>query len=137
MGSSYGAISSRSRFRIGSSYGAISSRSKVSNRKPVQLSNRSRVEWRWYSFRIGRREQVDLFTAACLRTDRAFITRRPHHADTLPLLAVLELRITQTVTSVSLTYSVTTDENVHELRIIQTVTSVSLTCLGITNGLYN
>jgi hypothetical protein len=36
IGSSYGAISSRSRFRIGSSYGAISSRSKVLNRKLVQ-----------------------------------------------------------------------------------------------------
>jgi hypothetical protein len=51
---------------MGSSYGAISSRL---------------------------REQVDLFTAACLRTDRAFITRRPYHADILPLLAVHELRM--------------------------------------------
>jgi hypothetical protein len=57
------------------------------------ISSRSRVEWRWYSFRISRREQVDLFTAACLRTDRVFITRRSYHADTLPLLAVYKLRM--------------------------------------------
>jgi hypothetical protein len=44
MGSSYGAISSRSRFRIGSSYGAISSLSK---------GRRFRIGSP-YSFRIGR-----------------------------------------------------------------------------------
>jgi hypothetical protein len=109
---------------MGSSYGAISSRSRGSNGAGT-------------AFESVRRVQVDFFTAACLRTDRAFITRRLHHADTLPLLAVHELRITQTVTSISLTCSVTTDENVHELRITQTVTSVSLTCSEITNGPHN
>jgi hypothetical protein len=78
----------------------------------VQLSSRSKVEWeaRTELFRVGQGEQIDLFTAACLRTDRAFITRRLRHADILLLLlAVHELRMTQTVTSMSLTCSVTTD----------------------------
>jgi hypothetical protein len=68
----------------------------------VQLLNRSR-------------EQIDLFTAVYLRTDRTFITRRSYYADTLPLLTVLELRMIQTVTFISLTYLIITDKNIHEL----------------------
>jgi hypothetical protein len=51
----------------------------------VQLSNRSKVEWeaRTELFRVGQREQVDLFTAVCLRTNRAFITRQSYHMDRL------------------------------------------------------
>jgi hypothetical protein len=31
---------------------------QTSNRKLVQLSNRSKVEWRWYSFRIGQENRL-------------------------------------------------------------------------------